>query len=129
MEKQPQICIPIQHFYVPSAGDLVPGKELTFWISLLYGNLGSHFMQFCFIQLYSNLTHRAINLWGYGEVVPDGVGLAYAVNARSCVFQITALRATGWTDKLAELLEEVLLEMRKLVEANQAISVPAKSKL
>lgn len=65
----------------------------------------------------SQLSHPRFNLWGYGEVVPDGVGLAYSILPRSCVFNITALRATGWTDKLSELLEEALLEMRGLVEA------------
>lgn len=64
----------------------------------------------------SNLSHPRFNLWGYGEVVPDGVGLAYAVLPHSCVFNITALKSTGWTDKLAELLEEALLEMKSLVE-------------
>jgi carnitine O-acetyltransferase len=64
----------------------------------------------------SNLSHPRFNLWGYGEVVPDGVGLAYAINRNSCVFNITALKATGYTDKLAELLEEALLEMKDLVE-------------
>eukprot|EP00934_Nitzschia_sp_Nitz4_P004862 Nitzschia sp. Nitz4//scaffold40_size135432//49424//51514//NITZ4_003239-RA/size135432-snap-gene-0.126-mRNA-1//-1//CDS//3329551204//4852//frame0 len=68
----------------------------------------------------SQLTHPRFNLWGYGEVVPDGVGLAYAVNQRSCVFCISALRSTGWTDQLSELLEEALLEMRALVEADKA---------
>jgi len=69
----------------------------------------------------SQLSHPRFNLWGYGEVVPDGVGLAYAILPRSCVFNITALRSTGWTDKLSELLEEALLEMREMVEAD---SVP-----
>jgi carnitine O-acetyltransferase len=67
----------------------------------------------------SQLSHPRFNLWGYGEVVPDGVGLAYAILPRSCVFNITALRSTGWTDKLSEILEETLLEMRRLVEADK----------
>lgn len=67
----------------------------------------------------SQLSHPRFNLWGFGEVVPDGVGLAYAILPRSCVFNITALRSTGWTDKLSELLEEALLEMRRLVEAGK----------
>jgi carnitine O-acetyltransferase len=70
----------------------------------------------------SQLTHPRFNLWGYGEVVPDGVGLAYAILPRSCVFNITALRETGWTDKLSELLEEALLEMRTLIEMDKAPS-------
>jgi carnitine O-acetyltransferase len=64
----------------------------------------------------SNLSHPRFNLWGYGEVVPNGVGLAYAILPDSCVFNITALTMTGYTDKLAELLEEALLEMKALIE-------------
>jgi carnitine O-acetyltransferase len=67
----------------------------------------------------SQLTHPRFALWGYGEVVPDGVGLAYSVLPRSCVFNITALKAQGWTDKLADLLEEALLEMGGLAEMNK----------
>jgi carnitine O-acetyltransferase len=74
----------------------------------------------------SQLSHPRFNLWGYGEVVPDGVGLAYSILPRSCVFNITALRSTGWTDKLSELLEESLIEMRDLIEADK---MPGKSKL
>jgi carnitine O-acetyltransferase len=70
----------------------------------------------------SQLSHPRFNLWGYGEVVPDGVGLAYSVLPRSCVFNITALRHQGWTGKLSELLEEVLLEMRRLVEVDKVPS-------
>ena len=76
----------------------------------------------------SQLSHPRFSLWGYGEVVPDGVGLAYAILPDSCVFNITALRETGWTDKLSELLEEALLEMKRLVEMDQVRSSP-KSKL
>jgi carnitine O-acetyltransferase len=77
----------------------------------------------------SNLSHPRFNLWGYGEVVPDGVGLAYAILPNSCVFNITALRSTGWTDKLAELLEEALLEMKALVEAPTVSPSVARSRL
>ena len=66
----------------------------------------------------SQLSHPRFALWGYGEVVPDGVGLAYSVLPRSIVFNITALSKHGWTDKLAELLEEALLEMQRLVETD-----------
>lgn len=75
----------------------------------------------------SNLSHPRFNLWGYGEVVPDGVGLAYAVLPSSCVFNITALKTTGYSDKLAELLEEAFLEMRSLIESQS--SSGARSKL
>ncbi|KAL3928686.1 MAG: hypothetical protein SGARI_004962 [Bacillariaceae sp.] len=74
----------------------------------------------------SNLSHPRFNLWGYGEVVPDGVGLAYAVLPNSCVFNITALRETGYADKLAELLEEAFLEMRTLIESQESSGVKSR---
>jgi hypothetical protein len=52
--------------------------------------------------------------------VPDGVGIAYAILPRSCVFNITALRETGWPLKLSELMEEALLEMQQLIEMDKA---------
>lgn len=75
----------------------------------------------------SNLTHPNFENWGYGEVVPDGVGLAYSVHKRHCIFNIVALKDNGWTDKLSDLLEEALLEMRTLVEMDK--EVPPKSRL
>jgi carnitine O-acetyltransferase len=77
----------------------------------------------------SNLSHPRFNLWGYGEVVPDGVGLAYSILPNSCVFNITALQSTGWTDKLAELLEEALLEMKSLVDQQTDSLGSARSRL
>ena len=73
----------------------------------------------------SHLTHPKFDNWGYGQVVPDGVGLAYSIHARHCIFNITARKETGWTDKLSQLLEEALLEMRALIEMDQ----PPASKL
>jgi carnitine O-acetyltransferase len=67
----------------------------------------------------SHLTHPNFVGWGYGQVVPDGVGLAYSIHPRHCIFNVTALRETGWTDKLSDLLEEALLEMRTLIEIDQ----------
>jgi carnitine O-acetyltransferase len=67
----------------------------------------------------SHLTHPSFNNWGFGPVVPDGVGVAYAILPRSCQFNITALREHEWTDKLAELTEESLLEMQRLIETDQ----------
>jgi carnitine O-acetyltransferase len=67
----------------------------------------------------SHLTHPKFDGWGYGQVVPDGVGLAYSIHPRHCIFNITALKNTGWTDKLSQLLEEALLELRTLIEIDQ----------
>jgi carnitine O-acetyltransferase len=68
----------------------------------------------------SHLTHPRFENWGYGQVVPDGVGLAYSIHPRHCMFNITALKETGWTEQLAHLLEEALLEMRDLIESDTA---------
>lgn len=62
----------------------------------------------------SHLTHPKFENWGYGEVVPDGVGAAYGVKKNSCIFNITARREHGWTERLCHLLEEALLEMQLL---------------
>jgi len=75
----------------------------------------------------SNLTHPNFDNWGYGEVVPDGVGLAYAVHSNRCIFNVTALREHDWTERLSYLLEEALLEMRDLV--NEASVQNPQSKL
>lgn len=73
----------------------------------------------------SNLTHPLFVNWGYGEVVPDGLGLSYSVHPRFCMFNVTTLKETGWSPKVSQLLEEALLEMRNLVE----MEVPVRSKL
>lgn len=67
----------------------------------------------------SHLTHPKFANWGFGEVVPDGVGIAYSILPRSCTFNITALKENEWALELSELLEEALLEMQRLVELNQ----------
>jgi len=62
----------------------------------------------------SHLTHPNFDNWGFGEVVPDGVGIAYGVKSDSCIFNITARREHDWTGRLSHLLEEALLEMKLL---------------
>ena len=62
----------------------------------------------------SHLTHPKFDNWGYGEVVPDGIGLAYSIQKDSCIFNITALKHHEWTHKLSSLLEEALMEMKSL---------------
>lgn len=62
----------------------------------------------------SHLTHPKFENWGYGEVVPNGVGLAYSIKPDNCVFNITALQKNDWTDTLSHLLEEALVEMKAL---------------
>ena len=64
----------------------------------------------------SHLTHPNFDNWGFGEVVPNGVGVGYGVKADSCIFNITARREHGWTGDLSHFLEEALLEMKSLTE-------------
>lgn len=64
----------------------------------------------------SQLSHPFINVWGYGQVVPDGVGLAYSIGASSCVFCIAGLSSTGFPETLSLHLREALLEMKQLAE-------------
>lgn len=72
----------------------------------------------------SHLTHPKFDGWGYGPVVSDGVGLAYSIHPRNCVFTITALKSHGWTGSLGALLEQALLELRTLLEIDQADESP-----
>jgi len=67
----------------------------------------------------SNLTNPTMNSWGYGEVVPDGVGLSYAVDKNHIMFGITALKEHGWTERLSQYLEDILCEMRVLIESSK----------
>jgi len=73
----------------------------------------------------SHLTHPNFDNWGFGEVVPDGVGIGYAVKADSCVFNITARKEHDWTGRLSHLLEEALLEMQTMIDMDK----PTASKL
>lgn len=70
----------------------------------------------------SHLTHPKFDNWGYGQVVPDGVGLSYSIHPKHCLFNVTALKEHEWTGKLAHLLEESLLELRDLVEMDQPLT-------
>lgn len=71
----------------------------------------------------SHLTHPNFLNWGFGQVVDNGVGIAYSIHPKSCVFNVTARAETNWTMKLSDLLEEALLEMQGLIELDQAESV------
>jgi len=73
----------------------------------------------------SHLSHPKFDNWGFGEVVPDGVGIGYGIKPDSCIFNITARREHDWTDRLNHLLEEALIEMRLLNDLEK----PPSSKL
>ncbi len=65
----------------------------------------------------SNLSHPRIVNWGFGQVCPDGVGIGYSIHPNSCVFHISALNETGWTPKLATLLDKSLQEMQIVAQS------------
>jgi carnitine O-acetyltransferase len=59
----------------------------------------------------SHLTHPSFDNWGWGEVVPDGVGIAYSIHKDRCVFNVTARRETGYSRRCAQLIEDALVEV------------------
>lgn len=69
----------------------------------------------------SQLSHPFINVWGYGAVVPDGVGLAYSIHPTSCVFCVTGQSAPSYLfpEKLFHHLDKALDEMKQLVLLRQ----------
>ena len=64
---------------------------------------------------------------GFGPVVEDGVGVAYDVQANSCIFTITCRREMNCSEALAHHLEVALLEMKGLHPASA--DLPPKSRL
>ncbi|RHZ01301.1 hypothetical protein DYB26_009016 [Aphanomyces astaci] len=78
----------------------------------------------------SHLTHDLFDGWGWGEVVPDGVGIAYSIKKNSVHFNIACRKAIEGQPSVARsfghLLEESLLEMRHVMEADQALKLTAK---
>jgi len=74
----------------------------------------------------SHLTHPKFDNWGWGEVVPDGVGVAYSIHKDKCVFNVTSRRETNFSKRLAHYLEESLGEVRALLESGQKGGVASK---
>ena len=66
----------------------------------------------------SNLTHPRIVNWGFGQVVPEGVGIAYSVHRHSCVFNIVSLQQTNLASQLRDHIHESLLEISTLLESD-----------
>ncbi|CEG38794.1 carnitine o-acetyltransferase [Plasmopara halstedii] len=62
----------------------------------------------------SHLTNELFDGWGWGEVVPEGVGIAYSVKDLSIQFNIACRQHGGWAARLGHLLEESLFEMQQL---------------
>ena len=48
---------------------------------------------------------------GWGEVVEDGVGVAYSIHAERIDFNVTAVRKTNFSKRFCHLLSEALVEI------------------
>lgn len=73
----------------------------------------------------SQLSSRYFDGWGYGEVVPDGYGLSYAIGDDYVRWTITSLKRR--TGELKHYLAEAATEVRQMLEA--AEKKEAKTKL
>ncbi|KAJ6525268.1 acyltransferase ChoActase/COT/CPT [Mycena vulgaris] len=62
----------------------------------------------------SQLSSPYLDGWGYGEVVPDGYGLSYAIGERYIRWTITSAR--GDAGKLRHYLAEAATETREMME-------------
>lgn len=70
----------------------------------------------------SHLTNELFDGWGWGEVVPDGLGIAYSIKNHSIHFNIACRLPTIavgnpeelWGARMGHLLEESLMEMKEL---------------
>ncbi|CAI5725579.1 unnamed protein product [Hyaloperonospora brassicae] len=62
----------------------------------------------------SHLTNKLFDGWGWGEVVPEGLGIAYSVKNDSVQFNIACRCHGNWGARMGHLLEESLIEMQQL---------------
>ncbi|KAI9913163.1 hypothetical protein PsorP6_005333 [Peronosclerospora sorghi] len=62
----------------------------------------------------SHLSHERFDGWGWGEVVPDGLGIAYSVKDECMQFNIACRQQGNWSARMGHLLEENLVEMHQL---------------
>ncbi|RMX67965.1 hypothetical protein DD238_000548 [Peronospora effusa] len=69
----------------------------------------------------SHLTNELFDGWGWGEVVPEGLGIAYSVKNHSIQFNIACRQHGGWGARMGHLLEESLLEMQLLFDQPKEI--------
>ncbi|PWN27023.1 putative carnitine O-acetyltransferase mitochondrial precursor [Jaminaea rosea] len=60
----------------------------------------------------SQISSEVFSSWGYGEVVPDGYGCAYAIKGDSLTFTVTSLKLGA--GELTHYLNEAALELREM---------------
>ena len=76
----------------------------------------------------SHLTHEQFDNWGWGEVVPDGVGVAYMIKRQGIFVNVAAVRdeSRQWPARLCHLMTEALDEMRELCTAADKATPPSR---
>jgi len=57
----------------------------------------------------SNLSNDLFDGWGWGEVVPDGLGVAYSTNSNVLLYNVTSAR--GFANDFCTHIEQALLDM------------------
>jgi len=75
----------------------------------------------------SQLSSPFIDGWGYGEVVPNGYGLSYAIGDRYMRWTITSLKLD--TRKLRHYLAEAATETREMMEGSMKIGTESRARL
>lgn len=76
----------------------------------------------------SHLTNELFDGWGWGEVVPEGLGIAYSIKNGSLQFNIACRQHGNWAARMGHLLEESLVEMQQLFAAQDGAK-PSAAKL
>ncbi|KAI9907388.1 hypothetical protein PsorP6_016104 [Peronosclerospora sorghi] len=87
---------------------VAPGKRVPFLEDPVMATSGRWLMS------TSHLSHELFDGWGWGEVVPDGLGIAYSVKDECMQFNIACRQQGNWSARMGHLLEESLVEMHQL---------------
>mmetsp|Transcript_32226 Transcript_32226/g.42500 ORF Transcript_32226/g.42500 Transcript_32226/m.42500 type:complete len:509 (+) Transcript_32226:2-1528(+) len=78
----------------------------------------------------STLSNELFDGWGWGEVVPDGIGVAYTLKKKSLQFNVACRSdvdpALFKSQSICHFLQESLIQMRSITESEAAVM---KSKL
>jgi len=71
----------------------------------------------------SQITSEYYDGYGWGQVVPDGFGIAYMIKNDSLHYNLACLKEFSSCSKLAHLLEESLLEMKRICESGMQTKI------
>ncbi|GLE04585.1 hypothetical protein PINS_up013554 [Pythium insidiosum] len=74
----------------------------------------------------SHLTNELFDGWGWGEVVPEGLGIAYSIKNDSVQFNIACRLQTPhpWAARMGHLLTESLRDMQQLMATAKEAPAP-----